>query len=249
MESEHFQGKSIPEHLREAREKGMVASQEIHGTEASGFVSAFCDAGRETAVISLFFWLLIDLFPYVPITKLLLFLSFILGLAIWKASRSALIGWARLERMHNLIEQERWEIEHCREQEREELIEMYRSKGFSGTLLSDAVSTLMSDDNRLLEVMLTEELGLKLESVEHPLKQGIGAFLGSIASGSFLLITFFFFSKIGIWVGSLVAVSLFTALSASIEKIAIIPQVLWFSAWLFLSGALFYFCRFALLKI
>ncbi len=35
----------------------------------------------------------------------------------------------------------------------------------------------MADDNRLLRVMLEEELGLTLEAYEHPLKQAFGALL------------------------------------------------------------------------
>ncbi len=72
-----------------------------------------------------------------------------------------------MERLHRVIEEERWEIEHHRPQEREELAEMYR-KGSEGKLLEEVLDVLMADDNRLLQVMLEEELGLTLEAYEHP---------------------------------------------------------------------------------
>ena len=57
-------------------------------------------------------------------------------------------------------------------------------KGFQGKLLDQVIEILMADDNRLLEIMLEEELGLTLESYEHPIKQGLGAGLGVIIAAA-----------------------------------------------------------------
>jgi VIT1/CCC1 family predicted Fe2+/Mn2+ transporter len=132
---------------------------------------------------------------------LILFFS---GWILWKTARSALLGWARIERLHRVIEEERWEIQHHRAQEREELTELYRAKGLSGKLLEEVIEVLMADDNRLLGVMLEEELGLTLEAYEHPLKQAFGAFLG--ASGTALLCLF------GLWASPSLGLPLFAAL-------------------------------------
>ena len=59
---------------------------------------------------------------------------------------------------------------------------MYEQKGLSGDLLDQVIEVLMADDNRLLRVMLEEELGLTLESYEHPLKQAAGAGLGVLSA-------------------------------------------------------------------
>ena len=93
---------------------------------------------------------------------------FSIGWLFWKLGRSSLLGWARLERLHRLIQQEQWEIEHHRAQEKEELTAMYHQKGLTGKLLEQVIEVLMADDNRLLRVMLEEELGLTLETYEHP---------------------------------------------------------------------------------
>ncbi len=181
MTTDHFQGKPVIEHLREARARGALASSEIHGTEMPGHLSAGADAAKETAFILSILWIILE--PRNPS----LFLLLTAGWMIWKIGRSALLGWARLERLHRVIEEERWEIEHNRSQERQELTELYAAKGLSGKLLEEIISVFMSDDNRLLRMMLEEEMGLTLEVYEHPLKQSAGAALGVILSSGIFL--------------------------------------------------------------
>jgi len=103
MKSDHFEGKSVLEHLKAARAKGALAAAEIHGSEMPGYLSAAADAARDTAVVLL---LLSILLPH----AVTLFFLVAGGLFLWKIGRSALLGWARLERLHRVIEEERWEI-------------------------------------------------------------------------------------------------------------------------------------------
>ena len=72
-------------------------------------------------------------------------------------------GLGRLERLHRVIEEERWEIEHHRQEEREELAALYQAKGLTGKLLDDVVATLMADDNRLLQSCSKRRWGLLLK--------------------------------------------------------------------------------------
>ena len=102
------------------------------------------------------------------------------------------LGWSRLNRLNQLIAQEHAEIQHSRENEQIELMEIYRAKGFEPPLLDQVVQVLMADENRLLTVMLEEELGLRLEEYEHPLKQGLGAFLGVTCAALPLLVASLF---------------------------------------------------------
>jgi len=187
--SDHFQGKSANDHLKQARLKGMIASSEIHGMEMPGHIAAFADTLKDTSIALLVIWAVsLHLLP--ASTSLSLMIVFSTCWLIWKPARSALLGWGRLERLHRLIEEERWEIEHNREQEKLELTEMYAGKGFSGKLLEELIDVLMSDDNRLLQIMLEEELGLTLEIHEHPLKQAGGAALAVILSAALLILSF-----------------------------------------------------------
>ena len=224
--SEHFEGKSVPQHIKDARLKGAQASAEIHGTEISGHKAAFADSLRDSALAMV---LIAEVaFTLLPESQAVLFLLLFLGgWTLWKTCRSALLGWARLERLHRLIEEERWEIQHHRPQEREELMELYQVKGFEGELLTQVLDVLMSDDNRLLQVMLTEELGLSLETYEHPLKQASGAFLGSLTVVAIGTLTYFFFPPYGFFIASLplfLAAGLWTA---HIENIRKLPSFIW----------------------
>lgn len=200
----HFKGKNALEHVAEAQAKGVISSAEIHGTEIPGHLSAGADAARETAVILLILWLILAE-SAVSFPKIFGILTvFSLGWILWKSGRSAWLGWSRLERMHRIVEQERWEIQHHRQQEREELGELYRAKGFEGKLLEDVLDVLMADEERLLRVMVEEELCLSLGTQEHPLKQAIGGALGTVAASVICLIAFYLFPSWGCgWAASL----------------------------------------------
>ncbi len=239
---DHFGNKSIPEHLKEARARGAKASAEIHGTEISGQKAAFGDALKDTALAASLLWILIT--PLLAEKSAIAFLLlFLLGWTVWKTCRSASFGWARLERLHRVIEEERWEIEHHRQQEKEELYELYRAKGFEGNLLNQVIDVLMADDNRLLQIMLEEELGLPLESYEHPLKQASGALLGSLLIVFFSIISYLLMPPM-----YLIGVLLFCFLAAGVfiaktENIKLLPSFIWNIAIFALSTGLMYFIR------
>ena len=239
--SEHFQGKTVPQHLKEARKKGMQAAAEIHGTEISGQTAAFADSLRDSALLMV---LIVEASKNLPISQsILLFFLLLGGWTLWKTCRSALLGWARLERLHRLIEEERWEIQHHRNQEREELMEIYQAKGFEGELLTQVLDILMSDDNRLLEVMLTEELGLSLEAYEHPLKQASGAFLGSLTALVIGGIFYYLLPSYGVYIASLPLFLIAGLWTAQIEKIRLLPSFLWNFSVFALSLGFVYFLQ------
>lgn len=239
--SDHFQGKTVYEHLKEARTKGALATREVHGTEISGHTAAGADAAKETAIaLFLLCWILLGLAIDLVLIEKALWMFFS-GWLIWKIGRSAILGWSRLERLHRLIEEERYEIEHNRAQEKEELRELYSAKGFSGKVLDQVVDVLMSDDNRLLKVMLEEELGLTLESFEHPLKQALGAGAGVILSSLLTLVGLHVGGEIGLCFGA--ALSLFgaTLFTAKVERNHPLNILLWtFAVAALASGVTFF---------
>jgi len=216
----HFEGKQPLAHVIEARKKGKLAASEIHGEELSGHISAAADSSKETAVLLI---LLLTIFKE-PHPLLLVFLF---GWLIWKTGRSAILGYRRLERLHRLIEEERWEIEHHRGQEKEELRALYEAKGFSGKLLDEVVDVLMADDNRLLQIMLEEELGLSLETYEHPLKQAAGAFIGVVGASILLAAGLFLLPYWGARVPAALINILSAGMTARLEKNKIIPAIIW----------------------
>jgi vacuolar iron transporter family protein len=225
--SDHFRGKPVIEHLKEAKLKGLNASHEVHGTEAPGHFAAGADAAKETALFALLLWTLKTCFGWTPDFLFNLILLFSVGLLIWKTGRSATLGYMRMQRLHRLIEEERWEIQHHRNQEREELAQIYRAKGFEGKLLEEVLDVLMSDDNRLLTIMLEEELGLTLEAYEHPLKQSLGAFVAVLITAPLCLFSLWAFPTFGLPCMSTLLIASSAILFAKIEKNRILPAFLW----------------------
>lgn len=237
----HFNGKEAIEHVIEAQAKGLLAGAEQHGMEIPGHISAGADAARETVILLLTIWLILS---QTPLSFLLIFK--ILGICatswmIWKMGRSAWLAWSRLERMHRIVEQERWEIQHHRKQERSELKELYRAKGFEGQLLEDVIDVFMADEDRLLKVMVEEELCLSLGAHEHPLKQALGAFLGTLISSLSILFFFYYFPNGGFWVGGTLSLTLAIAIDARYEGNRVIPALVWNFGLLALTGGSAYF--------
>jgi hypothetical protein len=224
--SEHFRGKSVVEHLKEARTRGALASAEIHGTEMPGHLAAGVDASKETAIAILILWVILAHFFAIRMVwpYLLLFST---GWIFWKTARSALLGWARIERLHRLIEEERWEIQHHRAQEKQELTAMYEAKGLSGKLLEEVIDVLMADDNRLLQVMLEEELGLTLEAYEHPLKQAFGAFCGALSSACLCMFGLWTLPALGLPIAAAIAVTISAAIFAKLERNRAWNSIVW----------------------
>lgn len=238
--SPHFQGKEALQHVIDARLKGKVASSEIHGAEIPGHYSAAADAAKETALLFFVLWTLFSELSFPTDGMHWFLISFAAGWLAWKVGRSALLGWSRLERLHRLIEEERWEIEHHRTQEREELKALYAAKGFSGKLLDEVIDVLMADDNRLLQVMLEEELGLTLESYEHPLKQAAGAFFGGLFATLLVSIGLFFLPFWGAAVCAGLVIAISAGITARLEKNEILPAVVWNLAVALLASGIAY---------
>src|SRR3990167_4525253 len=67
------------------------------------------------------------------------------------------------------LDREKWEMNHWPDREREEIRVIYKSKGFSGTLLNAIVKKITSNKKMWLNVMMEEELHLT-ESHDNPVK-------------------------------------------------------------------------------
>ncbi len=228
----HFAGKDALSHILEKKE-------EIHGSEIPRPLALGLETASETAFLLLLLYFILTLggssFPVLPL------IAFSLGWTAWKTGRAGWLGWTRLERLHRLIEQEKYEIEHHRPQEREELVALYRSKGFEGKLLNDVVDVLMADSDRLLKVMLEEEMGLTLGIEEHPLKLGFGAFLGAFTASTLALLFFYALPAYGVIIASFLTLSLSALLHAWKEKNRLLDAVVWNLAVGTLSFGIVYF--------
>lgn len=223
----HFKGKDALEHVAEVQAKGIVSSIEMHGTDIPGHLSAAADCARDFALLIPLLWALLHALHLSQDQILWMAATFSLGWLFWRCGRSAWLGWFRLERLHRALEQERWEIEHHRQQERDELKVMYSAKGLEGKLLEDVIDVLMADDTRLLRIMVEEELGLSLESQEHPLKQGVGALIGGLFAISLCLLFYLGYALAGLLIGSALVMTLASILSSFHASNRWIPAILW----------------------
>lgn len=214
----HFKDRDALSHVVEKKVAGFLSLSESHGTEMPGHFSSGTDALRETALFLFLAWIVAPAAFLAPLA---------IALIAWKTGRSAWLGWARLERLHRVMEEEKYEIENNRDQERIEIKALYRAKGFEGQLLEDAVDVLMADNDRLLKVMLEEELGLTLQAYEHPLKQCLGAFLGSTLAVLLLGLTFTFLPPAALLVTTLTLIGGGAVAAALYEKNDVIPAAIW----------------------
>lgn len=118
---------------------------------------------------------------------------------------------------------------------------LYAAKGFEGKLLEDVLDVLMADNDRLLKIMIEEELGLTLETSEHPLKQGLGALIGVLLAAAVSLGLFWLFPPYGLAIGAAAAITVASVLSAIRAGNDSVPAVIWNLGIAFLAIATLYF--------
>lgn len=237
----HFKGSSVFEHLKHARLKGHIATNEPHGIEAQGHLIGGADAAREVAMITLLLQIIATSLQLSVNSTYHLLRLVIAGLFFWKVGRTASLGWSRLERINRLITDERNEIETNRSEEKAELTAMYQAKGFSEPLLSKVIDVLMADDNKLLGIMLEEELGVSLESYEHPLKQALGTAIGVLLATATLFTSLLISPSYGVFISSSVTILIASAFMAKIEQIRPLHSTIWNLAITFLAATTTYF--------
>lgn len=227
MSTPHYKGKEAIQHVAAVQAQGIIKSTECHGAETPGSILFAADSAREMAVGIVLLSLFLQACHFASLELFWLAILFAFSWSLWKGGRSAWLAWSGLEKLHRILSEERWEIQHNRAQEREELAVIYANKGFKGKLLEEVLDVLMADEDRLLQVMVREELGLSLEMYEHPLKQGLGAFLGGIISGAVIILFYFLFPSFGLFLGAIAVLSAASALSAYLEGNQITSAIIW----------------------
>lgn len=90
------------------------------------------------------------------------------------------------------IAREKREIREIPEQERDEVREIYRAKGFGGEELERVVKRLTADRKVWLRVMVEEELGLIEESMDDPASVGVVTGVSFAAGAFFPLLPYLF---------------------------------------------------------
>ncbi|MFQ5476382.1 MAG: VIT1/CCC1 transporter family protein [Nitrosopumilus sp.] len=97
--------------------------------------------------------------------------------------------------------QEEWEIDNLEEEERNEIRDIYKEKGFKDELLEEVVRIITSRRKVWVDTMMKEELGL-IEDEKNPLDSSVSTFVGFNLIGLIPLIPFIVFMAIGIELNS-----------------------------------------------
>ncbi|MEM6263184.1 MAG: VIT1/CCC1 transporter family protein [Bacteroidota bacterium] len=86
-------------------------------------------------------------------------------------------------------ERELWEIEHKREEEVEDVREIYRKKGFEGELLDQVVEVITADKDRWADTMMREEIKM-IPSDKSPINCAIMTFVAFTIMGLIPLLVY-----------------------------------------------------------
>lgn len=178
------------DHLDEARSrarKALAGETHLGGVDDWRRILA---SARDTLILLWIFWIVLIGFGGLPVApesvpgaETLPLIALVLPLAILFGISTARATYAQVQYFSSELERERFEIENNLEDEIEEVRSLYAAKGLREPVLSQVVETLASDEDRLLKVMMEEELGLSMHYVHHPLLVGLWNFGGSFAAG------------------------------------------------------------------
>ncbi len=139
------------------------------------------------------------------------------------------------------LRRERREIAEMPQEEREEIRQIYRRKGFEGKELEMVVERITEDKERWLRIMMHEELGLTQSVFVPPRRAGFGVGLSYMLGALFPLAPYFFLERPRALLASMVA-TFFVLFSVGASKARFTQRRWWKSglemACLGLAGAL-----------
>jgi vacuolar iron transporter family protein len=175
LEAEHR-----PEHIRSrlesSRQNSYLGDAVLGGID--GCVTTFAVVAGSTGA------------GFPPGVAIVLGLANLLADGFSMAASNYQAGKTERERIARARRHEERHIDLIPEGEREEIRQIYAAKGFESDALEHVVDTITRDRRLWVDTMLTEELGLPLETA-HPLGKALNTFGAFIAVGLVPLLPFF----------------------------------------------------------
>lgn len=170
------------DHIKEARSR---ARSVLGGEANSGAVDDWrvvLASSRDALIVVWLVWVALWAFGYPSLSSDLLVVMSV-GVAVLVGITTGRATHTQIQYYEAELERERREIREHFDDECEEVRVLYAAKGFQDPLLSQIVDTLSADEDRLLKVMMEEELGLSMHHMRHPLQVGLSNFAGALAAG------------------------------------------------------------------
>lgn len=170
------------DHVSDARQRARrMLAGESHLGAVDDWRRALVSA-RDALIFIWLAWVALHGFGDPPFSGWML-VALAVAIAVLLGISTARSTHAQVEYYAGELDRERHEIRTDIEHEREEVRVLYAAKGFTDPLLSQIVDTLSADEDRLLKVMMEEELGLSLYHVNHPLIVGLWNFAAALLVG------------------------------------------------------------------
>jgi len=182
---DHDSLNAAADHVTEARQRARkVFGSEAHISNVDDWRRAIVSA-RDALILIWLIWVALQGFGGPAFTGLAL-VALAVALALVVGISTGRSTYVQVRYYESELDRERSEIRDCFEQECEEVRALYAAKGFREPVLSQVVDTLTSDEDRLLKLMMEEELGLSMQHINHPLLVGLWNFTAALAGGVML---------------------------------------------------------------
>lgn len=172
----------VADHVSDARRR----ARQVFGSEAH--LGAVDDwrrtivSARDALILIWMIWLALRGFGSPPLDSLLL-VPLAIALALLMGISTGRSTYLQVQYYETELERERTEIRESFAHECEEVRVLYAAKGFREPLLGQIVDTLTGDEDRLLKIMMEEELGLSMQHINHPLLVGSWNFAAAAIAG------------------------------------------------------------------
>ncbi len=211
----------VADHVSEARQR----ARQVFGSEAH--LGAVDDwrrtivSSRDALILIWLTWLALQGFGSPPWTGFLL-VSLAVGLALLDGISTARSTYLQVQYYETELDRERTEIRDTFEHECGEVRALYAAKGFREPLLGQIVDTLTSDEDRLLKIMMEEELGLSMQHINHPLLVGLWNFAAAAVAGVALALPVVWLdaSAVRVWMpaGGCILLAVISILAARVTR-------------------------------
>ncbi|MGI9023195.1 MAG: VIT1/CCC1 transporter family protein [Acidimicrobiales bacterium] len=119
-------------------------------------------------------------------------LAGLIGGSVSMAAGEYISMTAQNELLECELEMERLELKRAPEAERQELVQLYRSRGVDTSVAEDLAEALMRDPQVALETHAREELGIDPGSLGAPVAAAVSSFLAFAAGAMIPLVPWFF---------------------------------------------------------